>query len=606
MDTYTIIYCCMIMIPVLFILYSLIRYTRHRKDGREYKSIKFKKVLITKLCIILIIIGCTGVSAVYLAISHRTSVAIFYFIFLLAWIVSLAMLIFESYFKLKMKWVGHRSFWVLSVLVWGGLVYMSKEDYPKKSYNFQETATFLSAAVCASFNVILTLFAIFCPNEFTVRKPGFENLLIKSTNSSIIIGKQPLDTISFSVKGYKQTTKDNKTKVIYNISVKINAVAKTVKRSYKDFMDLEASIKHTFPSKNFPKIDCPSLPSFSYCNLDIEEKIKALNKYLERICRVDFFNEKTLDFLGITGPVRDSILKEHYAVLETRDVVNSTYTETELLDLSLINFESHSESQLERLKTPQPFVTNFVKVKITATVAKNNRAQYNIISKTVFNKYNVVKSFKDFVSLHSLLKKKLNIDILPKFPKKSYFKLPSKTEQKDVDMRKTQLEKYLIHILNDPVYHFKRVFSFIGMSEDYKVLWDQSDIKYEIVSPVEWETDISANGSILFIVGIKKIFNQKTVFQWQTKRRYKEIEHFNAYLVKRTRCTGLHKYYNFRKACLPTVWPSIPENIDGINSDVQSFCEKIENYLSQLCSIPLIHEIYAFTSFMNDTIKYSG
>ena len=73
-------------------------------------------------------------------------------------------------------------------------------------------------------------------------------------------------------------------------------------------------------------------------------------------------------------------------------------------------------------------------------------------------------------NLHKELKKTLNSDILPNFPKKSFLSQPSQIDTAGIEKRRKKLERYLAHIFNDPAYHNEKNFSWLGIQENFRLI----------------------------------------------------------------------------------------------------------------------------------------
>ena len=455
-------------------------------------------------------------------------------------------------------------------------------------------------SLCAFINLILSILSIIKPNEFTKSKLPYQESLVKSRTESAFINKKYFDFISCKIHDYKIKTIEDRQVIIYNICIKINNDIQIVKRTYKEFEKLNASIRLIFPKELFPRMEIPNLPAADCLGLTIDQKIITLNEYLSKICVIDYFNETTLNFFGINGILRENILKEHYSVLDSESTFQAFSQEgTDFIDLTQINFENHSESVFEDQPINVYCIMRYVNIKIQVS-SENEKIFYQIKSRSILGKRSIRKTYKDFINLHKVIKKLINAEIIPKFPKKSYFLLPSKKDLASAELRRVKLEKYLIHILNDPAYHIQEIFQFIGIQEDFKELWGVRSIKYEITAPIEWETDINEPGSIIFIITIRKSNCQQAYHQWQTRRYYKELETLHNFLIKRNESIQLSKYYEFMQIQFPVDLPVLPKNMKEM-SNIEELRENIEFFLEKLFRVPLIQDAYVFTNFLNDT-----
>ena len=275
-----------------------------------------------------------------------------------------------------------------------------------------------------------------------------------------------------SIKNYTiKTDENNKEFVKYNIEVKVEDKVSIVKKTYMDFKNLNESIKKIYPRSFYPDIKCPELPNFSSSQISTESKIQNLNDYLKKICCVDFYDENTLKFFNIQGAVRDELLRKHKNLIENESILQvSECSQSDCVNLSVINFDCNQESIRNSIRNSDRFCENYVSLKISANINPNNKVEYKIKSKTILGKNEVTKTFKDFVELHKELKKTLNSDILPSFPKKSFLSQPSQIDTAGIEKRRKKLERYLAHIFNDPAYHNEKNFSWLGIQENFRLI----------------------------------------------------------------------------------------------------------------------------------------
>ncbi|OMJ95810.1 hypothetical protein SteCoe_704 [Stentor coeruleus] len=600
MNENIILYAIFDLIPAWYSLYSLNRIRRHWRDGKEHIPRIFPKVLILKFLIALAISLFTIVQTISI-MSQSLVVKIFFITFSVSWIISSIMLIFEFTQKLVMRWAGHRGFWILSFIEWSLLTFLNLEYHMTSFMKDIFIPRITLFCICTGLNFVLAIFAITKPNEFHVSPTRIDKPLMRSTRNSIVIIQSFFDKFSIKIRDYKIKNTEFASVIVYNTCVEIEGVVHVVKKTYKDFQQLDNLIKMIFPEKNFPRIEIPVLPNFFLGRMTTEEKMDQMNLYLAKICCVDFFNEDTLDFFEIEGFNREKILKLRNDVMEAADVLKFVDSgETGFIDLSLINHEQAGRSFAEYLSTKTIRSLKFVEVKVTLNIENDDRVSYSILSQCSLGERQIKKSFKDFLNLHKDLKKKISLEILPKLPKKSYFKLVSKMDLKALEIKKKKLEKYLIYLLNDPAFHAFELFEFIGYTKNLKELWSFKGVTYEIVPPIEWETDISEMESILFIITVKKIISENHSYTWQTKRTYKSFEYLNKLLIKRLQSPYLKDFYKYLNIEIPVSWPIIPENTIGLNSSLEKVCSDLENFMDKILKTPLIEEAYALTTFLND------
>ena len=592
-------YLPLMLLPTWFIILSLNRVRRHRRDGKENYPHLFTIALIVKISLALLMIMLLAIQTISI-LNHHSIIKAFYVIFCMSWIVSFLMLIIEFLLKLKMNWIGHRGFWIGSLLIWVIIIAISYEEhfnYLMKNIAIPRIVIF---SLCAFTNLVLAIFAVIRPNEFRKPMEKLDRLLLKSSSNSFAVGKKTYEKTSFQIKDYKIKVIGEKSVLSYNILVQIGCNVHNVKRTYKEFEDLSKSIRSIFPQSSFPQMRTPELPIFVSKSMTIERKILVLNAYLLEICAIDFFNEYTLDFLGIQGSIRQELLIEHKQLLESEGAAFiESRAETNFVDLTQINFEQEEESVIQpKCKSNCNIKAHFI-IKIRSDLQSDGKVEYIIKTKSILGKQKVYRAFKDFNKLHQELKKIIDNDIMPKFPKKSYFRMPSKTDVIALELRKAKLEKYLAHILNDPAYHCQEIFKFIGFIGEFQDIWILNHVKYEIIPPIEWETNINEPEFIIFIINIKKIIKKQECYHLQAKRSYEEFKYLHKFLEKRSKSALLAKYYEFMRQQLPIIFPVLPEKPQAL-SDIESLRENLEIYLKELCELPLIHEAYALINFLND------
>lgn len=600
MEEKIILYAVLDIIPTWFCIYSLNRIRRHRRDGKEHISRVFPKPLILKILITL----CIGLFSIVqtLSIMAKTlTIKIFYITFTVSWFISTIMLVYEFTLKLKMRWTGHRSFWLNSFLIWTLLTLLNFELHRESFMQNIFLPRIAVFCVCAGMNLILAVFAVFRPDEFNSLNSGFVKPLIKSAKNSIVIGQSFFDKVSIKIRDFKIKHSNHTPTVVYNICVEIEGNTHVVKKIYKDFQALESLITSMFPVKNFPHLEIPSLPLFNYGKITTEEKMLQLNAYLVKICHIDFFNEDILNFFEIDGHNKGKILSLHNQVMKSADILKQTESgDTGYVDLSLINYETDARTFSEYLNTKTIRNLLYVELRIDLLIEYDDQVIYVITSKCDFGERQIKKSFKDFLNLHAELKKKISLKILPKLPKKSYFKFISNLDSKALEVKKKKLEKYLIYLLNDPTFHTTEIFEFIGITNNYKGLWTLKQITYEIISPIEWETDVSELENVIFIITIRKTVSENHSYTFQAKRNYKSIEYLHNVLIMRLKSPFLIDYYNHFNVEIPISWPVLPNKIAGISSSLNEFCGKLETYIEEVTKIPFIEKAYALVTFFND------
>lgn len=588
------LYVPLMLFPVWYIFVCLNRLRRHWKDGKEHQRHLFTVLLIMKLCLVLLMIMLLFTQTLSILNKEMVIVA-FYMIFSISWVFSLIMLISEFLLKLNMKWIGHRGFWVSSLIVWTVLIVINSEEHLKSFMKNIFIPRIVLFGISASINLVLAIFAVFRPDEFKIHSKHFDKLLAKSHSGSFAQGKHFFDRISIKIHDYKIKNINETQTVRYYIIVKISGHAHTMKKTYKDFENLAKSIDNIFPKQSFPNFHPPILPNFAGKRLEIQERISLLNVYLQGIRTIDYFNENTLNFFGIYGDFREEILCQHQFLLESEGgLFIQSSGDTEFVDLTQINFErSESASDFLKIHSDMPYFS----VKIMTELNSEDAVEYLIKTKSVYGKEKSVKSFKDFNDLHQELRKIFDLAIMPKFPKKSYFQVPSRIDLLALELRKAKLEKYLTYLLNDPIYHCAELFDFIGVQLEYTALWEYREVRYEVITPIEWESELNDSEFIVFVLNVKKIVNSFEQ-QWRIKRFYKDFKSLHKFLALRNQSKMLSKYHGYMNKEMAEVFPELPKKKKW--KEIEELRELLENYLRHLCSVPLIQDAYAFTTFLND------
>jgi hypothetical protein len=261
------------------------------------------------------------------------------------------------------------------------------------------------------------------------------------------------------------------------------------------------------------------------------------------------------------------------------------------IDLSAVNYE-HSTYDSPK----HEILSKFVEVCIKLKELESSKVEYLVITSTVISNQEVIKTFKDFMNLHSQLKKRVNRLIMPKFPKKSYFSLLSKSDSQSVEVRRRKLEEYLRHVLNDPVYHIEELFNFIGFSFDFKELWQNNLDSFKLLQ-IEWEPGIDEDETIIFLLSFEKVSEKNT---WQVKRQYKDFEWIHRLLQSRETSENLQKFYKFCNI-FPEKLPDLPKKLASLTGNIETLRESLETYLQQLLNFPYLLNSHAFVRFLNDS-----
>lgn len=612
------IYCPMLVIPFWFIFYTLHRLRRHWNDGRG-RTINSKTMsLYLKYFMVWGMAGLTGVQVVIVLWFGEefedilVIKTVLFSAFALAWVMSSVMLKLEFGLSLKMKWVGHRSFWPINFIIYTVLVAKDLKKSDWSVWNVFFDVRMIINCIGFLLTLMLSVLAVFKPNEFEKSKDDVSaNLIKKARFSTGARFSTPEDrglagAVQLSIKNYKIKVENSKQIVLYNITVKIKGEVYKIRRTYHEFDRLYKSIRKSFPLEVFPYMSFPSFPIFTGMNLTLEQKTHALNEFLIGLCCPEFMLQETLDFLNIKGPFRDKLLEEHEEILEAEKAV----TITEVDENTYGNKDSFSTdnriSIFEKSSKLHTHLHNFFQIKLNVTELANNKSEYLLtwVIPNSSDHFEVRKKFRDFSNLNTLLKKTLYPAILPKFPEKSYVQNLRKVDSQALEIRRRKLEKYLSHLLNDPGFICQEILDFIGCQVDLNAIIDKPcGSEYELNGQVGWEGELDGNSSyIIYVMNFVKYYEGEKVNEWSIKRGFKDFEYMDQFLLKRTKSHIFLNYLNFFKQKM-TDWPKLPNKYPTNLSnptEIDICRSEIQNYMEELCSVTLIGTAYAFKCFIDD------
>lgn len=610
-------YCGILLSPFLFIIYALSRFRRHWSDGKEQRRRIYSKSLIAKfilsgsMIIVSILQGLTELDYEYELYDIRIVKIVLFSSFTASWVMSLSMVIFENYMRLRMKWCGHRSYWPFNFVIYVVLfileVCSQNGEISEYFYNYNLVLDFVGIIECFG----LTILALCKPNEFDKNKDEVSANLIKRARVSVgIRNSMPEDkglagAVLVSIKDYKIKVENNKKIVLYNITIKIKGEVYKIRRTYNDFDKLYKSIKKSFPIEIFPYMVFPQFPVFTNMNFTMEEKTLYLNDFLVSLCCPEFMLEETLNFLNIQGPFREKLLEEHEEVLETEKGLQvpedgeGSYTKSFISSQKVSIFEKSSKTHTN--------LHVYFQVKISIPESVSNKKIYRLTwtAPGITDHTILDKRYKDFTHLNSVLKKTLSPAILPKFPSKSYVQNLRKADAQGTEIRRRKLEKYISHILNDPGFQCQDILDFIDCKLDINQIWEKKfNVEYDLSSPVGWEGELDGTSSyIVYILNFSKFFNQEKVSEWTVKRTFEDFTYFENFLAKRMKSPQLIKYFKIHSEKIED-WPKFsaknPTSLSNPN-EIEVCRKEIEFYIEQLCQTPFINQAYAFKAFIDDS-----
>jgi hypothetical protein len=612
------IYCPMLVIPFWFIIYTLHRLRRHWNDGRDKTFSQVSATLAIKYLLVLSLAGLTAVNLALVVFIEQEEFEDIQIIkitlfssLMVSWIMSYVMLKLEFKLRLRMKWLGHRSYWPINLAIFSVLVVKDMNEINweiKKFFKVGNIINIVSFIIC----LFLTCLAVVKPNEFSKNKDEVSaNLIKKARFSSGARFSTPEDrglagAVHVSIKNYKIKVENTKQIVLYNITVKIKGEVYKIRRTYYEFDKLYKAIRKSFPLEVFPYMSFPSFPIFSGMNFSLEQKTFALNEFLIGLCCPEFMLQETLDFLNIKGNFREKLLEEHLEILEAEKAVTITEAD-ECIYGNRDSFSTDNRiSVFEKSSKVHTHFHNFFQIKLTVCESLNNKPEYTLtwVIPSTTDHFEVTKRFRDFSTLNNSLKKSLNPALLPKFPEKSYVQNLRKVDSKGLEIRRRKLEKYLSHVLNDPGFLCQDLLDFIGCQADLFSLLDRPcSSEYELNGPVGWEGELEGSSSyIIYVLSFAKYFEGEKIAEWSVKRGFKDFEYMDHFLCKRTKSPMFLVYLNLFKQKLAD-WPKLPNKHPTSLSnptEIEVCRSEIQNYMEELCSVTLISTAYAFKSFIDD------
>jgi hypothetical protein len=332
----TLTYSLLIPVPIVFVIYVLVRFVRHWKDGKCRKG-SFSKYQICKYFLTISQV-CVNLSIIFLGIHIKAKetdakelervILIYYSISCMGWILSCALCYFEYVRQLKMEWLGHRSYWpacfIINVFF---VIILSVDEEESENTNEMILYSFKSA-----INLLLLLLAFFKPNDYQVElyRGGSTNEvynIISDGENKFIFSfhsESHLPLLTIQIINYKIKPDFNKNTIYYTIFTKYLDLSFTSKRSYIEFHFLNVNLRSKLP--NGKTITFPNFPVFMSNHIPIDKKMQELSVYLSELSKLDLIDEELLEFLNIEGKPREDILSE----LEKRSRKTMTSTEFQM------------------------------------------------------------------------------------------------------------------------------------------------------------------------------------------------------------------------------------------------------------------------------------
>ncbi|CAG9318098.1 unnamed protein product [Blepharisma stoltei] len=619
------------IIPIWFIGYSIRRCIRHWHDGIDRTQTITKNLVIKYICNIssaifnLIHVFYIVPCDIY-EIDEKTARIIFFTCLGISWLFSLYLVNFEHRRRLLTTWYGLRSFWPINMLLQMCFTIFILLDPRENSEMLQEwkIASFVMGW-CAS--TILSLYSFFKPNEFTVIY--LEPLLFQTHNNNIagrqnskrrsVIALEELETklITTSIKECKVKTEKNRQVVYYHIIVTVGNDTHTVRKTYPDFECLHNSLREKFPKTEYPNLEFPKFPMTMSGSAKIDERKHALDEYLGNLCFPEFMIDDFLNFLHIEGQGRTTCIEAHKKIMgeERRPSIISDTIASNHGSFAAYYFSPRDflKDDAEQRKLNNYQLQSYINLRIVKWVEEKEHIEYIIQWKAVklAGEGVVMKRYSEIWDLHRRLRKILAPAGLPSFPKKNYMQTLRKKDNEAIDIRKIELENYLGHILNDPAYICQELLDFIECKLTIESLWkcNNTEWSYLLYTPISWDNELDKDSHfIIYTLKFGKFEKSKKIDEWTVKRRYKDFDQLNNFLIKRSSSPMLNNYLNVRNNWklikqTESTFPVLPgKSLTPLSSpkEIDNRRQGLEAFLEGLLTIPSVIDAFEFKSFIND------
>ena len=619
-SSFFIVHLPFVILPVYFIFYTISRLRKHWSDGKEpakTSNSRFAaKLILTFLLSLLDIVHIADYSPNQHYSPEEIALRIgFYTLSALAWLFSAILVFFDLIRRLKCQWRGQRIYWILE-LASHIVILVLNTSYDHYEYSGKEFYTFTliqiaSHALSVLFCLILSYFSLFRPNDFTVLTSDiYINLHSRASNTEDSI-RDPDSEISLKITflGFKTKLSDIGTSVpYYKFRIKLNNTQKTISRTLQDFEILHNS----FLNSSFNLVDLlPHFESSDLIKFEIQERGLELCSYLNSLCKVEFMSGELLTFLMIDEGEKDLLTRRF---LEFHEERNESHPVPRSQSICLDYF-SH---RLDPGATDSVFVNStslqwLVSVKVLRPdreVSKDvDFLLWCEIPQAGFKKtvgYRLAE-FSRFLKTVSKVLAPASIYFNSNIPRNvkslsesSIFKLQS------------DLEHYMIELLNDPAFLCKEALEFIKCDlEVSDLLTHLPSFQYQIKETATWENLITEEHShvTMYRIWINQRNLQDLVEkEWQFLRRYREFDLLQNRLTSRQRSPILKSFASRGKiADLPSSLslPNLPNKGYtplSTSSEIENRKQGLVNYLKELCLNPLVVCSYAFREFLDSGI----
>ncbi|OMJ87315.1 hypothetical protein SteCoe_11001 [Stentor coeruleus] len=607
-----------ILLPSYFILYTIQRIIRHWKDGKERARTSggrlVIKLLATITCAIFELVHIADYSPNQNYSDGEIAFRISYFVLSgVAWAASSILVFFDYNRRLKAQWHGQRIFWILETPTNLALLLMNilVTDYNYSGVEFFSFSLIqiISYIVVTSISLFLAFLALFRPNDFTVISPNFpekleENFIVKDEGG---IDKK-LDEISLRISytRYKIRQMQNSSLIQYKVNLNINTSIIHITRTLNDFEGLDRLLKSKFARGQIHARSFPEFPTEKLRSSSINERGQALCEYLNNLLSIEFMTPELIDFLNIEGEYRDILTLKHSQLIGERLPNEETILRNE--SFSGNYYSPYSTENTESFYGNSSRLQWIVKIRVLSHSQEDvsKEIDYYVKSKIPCLKFKHTKGFTidDILSLHKAIKKQ---DLSIENPIKNYSILKNHVED-TVELRRMEIEHYLLEILNDPAFICKDALKFIGCDADLCSILDNiPEFSYTITDSIEWKGEIGEDSShfIVYKVGISEKNTLSGIeTEWKFSRRFREFFALNDRLIRRQSSTLLKNYLISKgKNTKDLNLPYLPGRSLAPLCTSQEIEERkigLDFYIKELVMNPYVVCSYAFREFVDN------
>ena len=333
--------------------------------------------------------------------------------------------------------------------------------------------------------------------------------------------------------------------------------------------------------------------------------MRVFGDYLNLLSGPEFFILEYLEFLGIKDPYKEILLKNNEEVLQ-KEVVDSKKNTRAGSVYEKVYFSWAQENEILE-ENSEYFLQKYVEIRINKWVEVKKHIEYEICWKINFLDLHgcILKRYNEFAEFDSVLSKIVSPAKLPKFPRKNYISRISRFDEKSLNLRKIQLEKYLSHVFNDLAFLCNEVLEYLEINARIEQIWNflEKPYEYKLQAPLTCYTDIDNSGYyLIYPIKLCKNSDNTDNIEWTIYRRYSEFDEIHNFLVKRSQSPILQKYFefiHFVDKSIPCLPPKIVVSL-SCPSDIENRRYGLEKYLEEILCLPSALNAYGFRLFLQD------